>query len=216
VPEVVRRLFGSDVAVVTSDDLDPAMPAAWPRELEVLGSVAERRRREFVAGRRCARECIRSIGHDPAPVLIGARREPLWPPGLVGSITHTASFAAAAVAASPPLRGLGLDAEPDEALPAGVLERISRPEERVRLDALDPHVVRHPGRLLFSTKEAVYKVWYPMTGRWLDFDEVSVDVDPVGRRVEVEVLVDGPFSRLEGRYAISGGLILVAIELRER
>jgi 4'-phosphopantetheinyl transferase EntD len=208
-------LFSDVVAFVTSVRFDQGPPPLLPEEEDLLGPVSDSRRLEFALGRACARQCMRALDREVAPVLIGAGREPLWPTGLVGSITHTGSFAAAAMAATAALRGIGLDAEPDSPLPSGVLERISTVGERSWADRVDPAVLRHPGRLLFCAKEATYKVWYPLARRWLEFGDVSIEVDELSARFRVHVLVDGPFRELEGRYSIVDGLILAGIELRE-
>ena len=207
-------LFGDDVAFVTSDQLDRA-PRLLPEEDRLLGAVRDSRRREFTLGRACARQCMRALDVEAGPVLIGAGREPVWPAGLVGSITHTGPFAAAAVAPTPALRGIGLDAEPDAPLPSGVLERISTVDERRWVHRVDRAVLAHPGRLLFCAKEATYKVWYPLARRWLDFGEVSVEVDELSGRFVGRVLVDGPFRVLDGRFSIADGLIMAGIEMRD-
>ena len=209
-----NTLFSADVAFATWDPLDRSLPALMPEEEHLLGPVSEKRRREFSAGRACARRCMLALDRETAPVLIGAGREPQWPAGLVGSITHTGSFAAAALGPTTALRGIGLDAEPDAPLPRGVLERISTVDERRWVRRVDPAAVPHAGRLLFSAKEATYKVWYPLANRWLDFGEVSIEFDESSDRFRVHVLVDGPFRELDGRYSIADGLILTCIELR--
>lgn len=206
-------LFGADVAFTTSDQLTSLPPALLPEEEVLLGPVRDIRRREFTLGRACARQCMRALDRGTAPVLVGAGREPVWPAGLVGSITHTGTFAAAAVASITALRGIGLDAEPDAPLPQGVLERIGTVDERRWVGRVDRAVLAHPGRVLFCAKEATYKVWYPLTHRFLEFGEVAVDVDESSGRFRSHVLVDGPVRELVGRFAIVDGLILAGIEL---
>ena len=207
-------LFGDDVAFVTSDRLD-RVPPLLAEEDALVGAFRENRRREFALGRACARQCMRMLDVPVAPVLIGAGREPLWPAGLVGSITHTGPFAAAAVGRTPALRGIGLDAEPDAPLPSGVLDHIGTVDERRWVHRVDRAVLAHPGRVLFCAKEATYKVWYPLAHRWLEFDEVSIEFDESSGRFRAQVLVDGPFRELDGRFSIADGLILAGIELRD-
>ena len=62
----------------------------------------------------------------------GAKREPLWPAGVVGSITHCDGYRAAAVARATDLATVGIDAEPHEPLPDGVLAAIALPAEPPR------------------------------------------------------------------------------------
>lgn len=112
-------------------------------------------------------------------MLSGARGEPLWPDGIVGSLTHCPGFRAAAVAHSSAFVGLGIDAEPNLSLPGDLLEFISLPQERARVHALtqsSPRVCWD--RLLFSAKETVFKTWFPLAKRELDFAEADIRIDP--------------------------------------
>jgi len=43
--------------------------------------------------------------------------------------------------------------------------------------------------LLFSGKEAVFKAWFPMTGRWLDFKDAEVTVDPFSGAFNAKILL---------------------------
>jgi 4'-phosphopantetheinyl transferase EntD len=174
----------------------------------VAGAVAERRR-EFGTVRYCARTALRQLGVPPVPILPGADRAPRWPVGVVGSMTHCAGYRAAVVGRSRELRGVGIDAEPHAALSADMLDLVLRDEERVRLltlAAADPD--HHWDRIIFCAKEAVYKAWFPLTGRWLDFEDVSTTVN-----------VDGTFRArlcghdLDGRWTVGRGLILTATSI---
>ncbi|NES14883.1 MULTISPECIES: 4'-phosphopantetheinyl transferase [Micromonospora] len=193
--------------------------APYPGEQDLVARAVETRRREFVTARRCAREALGKLGHVPGPIRSGPRREPVWPAGVVGSITHCAGYRAAAVARGTDLAGLGIDAEPHEALPEGVGETVTvggEPDLLRRLDREDP--TRHWGRLLFSAKESVYKAWYPLTGRWLGFEDAELSIDPAGGGFTARVLVDGgridggpPLAVLHGRWLIARGLIVTAV-----
>jgi len=75
----------------------------------------------------------------------------------------------------------------------------------------------HWDRLLFSAKESVYKAWYPLTRRWLGFEDARLTVDPAGT-FQAELLVDGaradgrPALRLlDGRFLVARGLVLTAV-----
>jgi 4'-phosphopantetheinyl transferase EntD len=178
----------------------------------VAGAVAERRR-EFGTVRYCARTALRQLGVPPVPILPGADRAPRWPAGVVGSMTHCAGYRAAVVARARELRGVGIDAEPHAALSADMLDLVVRDEERVRLltlAAADPG--RHWDRIVFCAKEAVYKAWFPLTGRWLDFDDVSITVHLDGT-FGARLLGAGPRD-LEGRWKVDRGLVLAAISLK--
>lgn len=80
-----------------------------PEEELSLGRVVQNRKREFATGRACAHRANRAMGLTPSPILVGAGREPIWPSGVTGSITHCRGLCAAAVASSDEVRSIGLD-----------------------------------------------------------------------------------------------------------
>ncbi len=195
--------------VQVSEDLGESRGGIlFPEEAAVVADAVATRRDEFAAVRGCARRALARLGRRPAPLLPGPGGAPIWPSGVAGSMTHCAGYRAAAVVDRSRLSSIGIDAEPDEPLPDGVRQLIARPEELRRFSDLDA-----PGdRLLFSAKEAVYKAWYPLTRRWLDFDEVSVIPDVATRRFDAFVLTAGPNEprRFTGAWTTGAGLVLTA------
>ncbi|MEV4494353.1 4'-phosphopantetheinyl transferase superfamily protein [Micromonospora arborensis] len=216
---IERLLPEGVVAVEAFGDIPGERP--FPGEEDLIAKAVEVRRREFVTARRCAREALARLGHPPAPIRPGPGRDPQWPTGVIGSITHCRGFRAAAVAPRTILTGMGIDAEPHEPLPEGVQESVTAPGESEMLTALtaaSPGV--HWDRLLFSAKESVYKVWYPLTGRWLGFEEARLSIDPTAGTFSVRLLVDGarrdsgpPLIRLAGRFLVARGLVVTAVVL---
>jgi len=193
--------FGDTRAVVLFPDEEAAVAHAVPK-----------RRDEFGAVRRCARRALAELGHPPVAILPGPGGAPEWPEGVVGSMTHCAGYRAAVVADRAHLSTIGIDAEPDEPLPRGVLRVIARPDEIERFDAAGPVRAVSWDRLLFSAKESVYKAWYPLTQRWLDFDDVSVTPDPHRRRFFARVLASAPddLRSFSGAWIAGHGLIVTA------
>ena len=150
----------------------------FPEEREHIARSVAKRRVEFAAVRRCARRALQELGYPPVPILPGEQREPRWPEGVVGSMTHCAGYCAAAVARSGEVSALGIDAEVHAPLPEGVLELISLESERAliaRLAERGPGTV-HWDRVLFSAKESVYKAWFPLTRRWLGFEQADIEL----------------------------------------
>jgi 4'-phosphopantetheinyl transferase EntD len=210
----LQDLFTEQVLAVErrGDSIDESL--LWPEEHAHLGEVAEGRRRDFVNGRWCAHQAIVALGHEPRPILAGEQRQPLWPHGLVGSITHTEGYVAAAVGARSLVASVGIDAEPDAPLPTGVLSRIGFDDELDWVGAGQAGMgVEHADRLLFCAKEAVYKAWHPVAERWLGFSEARLSFDTDAGRFEASIRVDGPIERMVGRYAAVDGFIVAAIEL---
>ncbi|MFE6037800.1 4'-phosphopantetheinyl transferase [Streptomyces sp. NPDC056452] len=203
---------------------DPPLVRLFPEEQAVVADSVEARRREFATVRHCARQALARLGgHRPGPLVPGRGGAPRWPAGVVGSMTHTAGFRAAAVARSDDLIALGIDAEPHIPLGPDVRAAVTLPEEREKLALLDS---AHPGtawdRILFSAKESVYKAWYPVVGRMLRFEDATVDIDPRTARFHARLLVPAPpgaesgFQELTGMWCADAGLVTTAVALRRQ
>ncbi|MEV0977539.1 4'-phosphopantetheinyl transferase superfamily protein [Streptomyces sp. NPDC049915] len=221
---MIEELLPSCVVTVETYDLDGADEALLhPEEAAVVARAVPKRRREFAAVRACARRAMDKLGVEPQPLLPGERGAPRWPRGVTGSMTHCEGYAAAALVAAADLASLGIDAEPHGPLPDGVLPTVSLPSERRRLAELAVALPGlHADRLLFSAKESVYKAWFPLTRRWLDFMEADIDLrpDPGGGphgTLRAELLVPGPsvsgrvVQHFEGRWTAGRGLLATAV-----
>ncbi|MEU7181558.1 MULTISPECIES: 4'-phosphopantetheinyl transferase family protein [Streptomyces] len=187
----------------------------FPAEEAVVAHAVDKRRREFATVRHCARRALAAIGRPPAPLLPGERGAPGWPPGVVGSMTHCDGYRAAAIAEQSTLASLGIDAEPHAPLVEGILEAVSLPGERTHLASLSHH---HPGRhwdrLLFSAKESVYKTWFPLTHRWLGFEEAEITFAPEDGTFRARLLTTPaghPLHTLQGRWCIRRNLALTTL-----
>jgi 4'-phosphopantetheinyl transferase EntD len=184
-----------------------------PGEERAVTRAVASRRREFCAGRGCARKAMAALGARAAPILQGEDRAPVWPDGLVGSITHTDAWCAAAVArTSDGIRALGLDVEPAEPIDPALLRIICLPQERA-LAARDSLL----GRLLFSAKESAYKAQYQLSRTLLGFHAMQVLLDEQAQRFVAVFQKDvAPFSRgdaLEGRYVVHQGFLMTAVTI---
>ena len=215
---MLERILPAGVAVVaTREDRDASL---FPEEEAAVGRAVEKRRREFVTSRACARDALAQLDHPRQAIPAGPKGEPLWPTGIVGSITHCDGYRACAVARAVDLVTLGVDAEPNRPLPPGLLPDIALPEERELLRDLTR---RSPGthwdRLLFSAKESIYKAWFPLAERWLGFEDAVVSIDLQRGRFSAHLLVPGPLvdgvelRRFDGRWLATDGLVMAAIAL---
>jgi 4'-phosphopantetheinyl transferase EntD len=211
---------GENVACAEVYSDPPGLTPMADEEPLIARSVAKRRN-EFITVRHCARIALGQLGMPPVPILKGDKGEPCWPDGVVGSLTHCAGYRGAVVGRSGAVRSLGIDAEPHDVLPAGVLDAISLEAERREMAALAVGV--HWDRILFCAKEATYKAWFPLTKRWLGFEDahITFDVDDSGSAggFESAILVDGstlsgpPLTALAGRWSVERELVLTAIVL---
>jgi enterobactin synthetase component D / holo-[acyl-carrier protein] synthase len=213
---VLERILPEAVSVVsTREELEVEL---FPVEEAVVARAVEKRRREFVTVRACAREALARLGLPPEPVASGEKGEPLWPVGVVGSITHCDGYRACAVAREEDLLTIGVDAEPNLPLPDGLLPDIALPEERelLRQLAREDAAVQWE-RLLFSIKESVYKAWFPLAERWLGFEDAVVSIDRLRGSFTAHLLVPGPevegreLRSFQGRWLASDGLLIAAI-----
>ena len=215
---MIGRLLPS-AAVPVEAFADLPGEAAFPGEEDLIANAVPGRRHEFITARRCAREALGRLGFPAVALRPGPRREPQWPAGAVGSITHCAGYRAAVVARAADLAALGIDAEPHGPLPEGVLDHVTAEGDAGLLERLrdaDPSI--HWDRLLFCAKEAVYKAWYPLTGRWLGFEDAYLSIDPVAGTFAGNLLVPGDrrdggpeLTALHGRYLVDRGLVLTAV-----
>jgi 4'-phosphopantetheinyl transferase EntD len=196
-----------DGAVAVEAHGDRWETALLPEERPLVARAVENRRREFAAGRNCARRALAQLGWPDFPVLSGANREPLWPPGVLGSITHCQGYCAAAVARLAELdgiRGLGIDAEVNAPLSDGVVDLVCTPRER-RLLLEAPGMSLPP--LVFSAKESVYKAWFPIAGCWLGYQDAEIDFDIAAARFAVRLLPSAPPDGLSARVTLVGRFV---------
>ncbi|MBC9724335.1 4'-phosphopantetheinyl transferase superfamily protein [Streptomyces sp. TRM68367] len=225
---MIEELLPDAVVTVEAYGQDAADAPLHPEEAELVARAVSKRRREFAAVRSCARRAMEKLGVPPQPILPGERGAPRWPAGLAGSMTHCDGYCAAALVRAGDLASLGIDAEPDGPLPDGVLPSVSLPAEAERLRRLTAHL---PGvawdRLLFSAKESVYKAWFPLTGKWLDFMEADVEISVLpGERARgvfrATLLVPGPqvggerVTHFDGRWTVQRGLVATAVTVPHR
>jgi 4'-phosphopantetheinyl transferase EntD len=216
---MIEEILPKRIAAVEAFTDSPKV-ALFPAEEAVVRTALERRRREFATGRDCAHRALEQIGRQPQAIPTGPRGQPQWPPGIVGSITHCTGYRACAVAEASDVAAIGIDAEPHEPVSDNLLAYIAFGEEIVRLREL-----RHSApdiqwdRLLFSAKESVYKVWFPLSRCWLGFEDARVEIDPDEGTFLARLLVPGPsfaggeLTTLSGSWLVRDGLVLTAIAL---
>lgn len=214
---VIEKILPAEAACAEAF-CDRGDVALFPEEEALVNGAVDKRRREFGTGRSCARQALAALGMPSVAIPRGERGSPRWPPGIVGSITHCAGYRAAAVARTRDVLTIGLDAEPDDALPAGVLRIVALPGERARLRDLTAAAPDTSwDRLLFSAKEATYKAWFPLARRWLGFEDADITINAADGTFQVRLLVEGPviagspLAGFGGRWLAQDGLILTAI-----
>ena len=210
---MIERLVPDTVVVVSTRE-DLVDIELFPEEERSVGRAVDKRRREFTTGRACARLALERLGIAAVAIPNGERGEPLWPSGVVGSITHCRGYCGCAVAKGEDVVAVGIDAEVHEPLPDGVLEQVAFGRE------LEMVADRGAGvcldRLLFSAKEAVYKAWFPLAHRWLGFEDVELTVNVGRAEFRARLLVPGPvvdgarLTEFRGRWYVEEGIVAAA------
>lgn len=165
-------------------------------ELSRAADMSERRRREFTAGRTLARQALRRLGGSDAIMLpTDAHGAPRWPEGVTGSIAHAGEMVIAVVAHHQDRFRLGVDLEPDLALPDDAAEWVITPQERTLLaDA----PMDSASRWLFCAKESVHKALNPLNGAWLEFNEIGIEPSADWSTFRVSAISEAAHEALRG------------------
>lgn len=204
--------FARGVLAPTGPDCDRA-PA---EEREAVAGAGPARRREFLCGRACAHAALAAIGRDAGPIGVGRGRQPLWPPGAVGSISHAGDWAGAVVARTEDAWAIGFDMEVLDPPLTPDVERLVLTEQERSPGSLDDQPAPHRSKVAFSAKECVYKCLFPATGWTLDFGDVTVDVDVAAGRFAARLAarfrhrgLDGTV--LHGRLVVDHGYVFTGL-----
>jgi 4'-phosphopantetheinyl transferase EntD len=210
---VIQSLFSAEV--VTQEMTVPAlMENLHPAEWACIDRVALRRRLDFAGGRVCARRALAQLGISNFPLLTGAKGEPVWPSGIVGSIAHSGGRCAAAVARRQRIQSLGLDLERLGEFEEGVTKLVCTALELEWVQSLPAARRARAVGLLFSAKECFYKCQFPLTRRWLDFHDVNIRVFPAAGEFEPAgpaCAACAPIAFSRGRYLLHDGYIITGL-----
>jgi enterobactin synthetase component D len=148
----------------------------------LLGAV-NKRKAEFIAGRYCASRALQMLpllpaGDNSTDISIGDKRQPLWPIGLTGSITHSHGFAAAAVANTDNFRSIGIDSE--HIVKHETAENVASHILTSAESFLDNQLITSNSdqylTLVFSAKESLFKCLYPLVLRYFDFKDAVIQL----------------------------------------
>lgn len=163
--------------VVGTELREPGNPELLlPGEVLDAANVVPKRLHEFAAGRICARRALAEFGIIGRALPIASDRRPLWPHDMVGSITHTSGFCGAVVAEAALFGSLGLDAEVVGRVTQELWSIVCTDAEAAWLSTLPLLERAQVGALIFCIKEAFYKCQYGITGEWLEFRDITMDL----------------------------------------
>ncbi len=143
-----------------------------------IGRSVEKRQADYLAGRLCADFCLRDLGYHQFDLATHAERFPVWPAGVVGSLSHNSEFAVACTCYERNTNLLGLDIERVLERSEEDIESLSKyvltPPELNYLHSVDTLSFGAILTLVFSAKESIYKAFYPKLRRFFDFDMFEI------------------------------------------
>lgn len=148
-------------------------------EKRLTQDASPRRLNEFVTARRLARDLL-----DPSERNSLLERDeksgaPVWPSGVVGSITHCKELCSVAISENGTLNSLGIDLEKTKRVQSRFLSKIASEHEAKEMESYlyeNEFSTDVALAAIFSAKEAFYKFQYPLTGAWLGFRDVEIQI----------------------------------------
>jgi 4'-phosphopantetheinyl transferase EntD len=215
---ILKALLPAQAIAVETNSIIP-VECLLPGEVDYISRAVPKRINEFTAGRSCARVALAGLGIPEFALHLGMHREPVWPPSITGSITHTGGYCGVAAAKKTHIQSLGIDVGRRDALRRDLWDQIITPSEYGYLANLPAPSANDMASLIFSAKEAFYKCQYQLTKQWVDFSSVTVRIEASSfsiepcRALKLETLVPPPW---EGRFALVSDFIFTGIGLLPR
>ena len=102
--------------------------ALLKEEVPALAASVVKVRRASGAARIVARQLLTQLGYANCALPKGPAGAPVWPAGIVGSLSHDSRVAVAAVGMRADVGALGIDVEPAECLPSELLDLVVTPQ----------------------------------------------------------------------------------------
>lgn len=206
-----RDLFPRDVLVLSSPVLDASADLV-AAERALVARAVPKRQHEFATGRRIAHQLLARLGAPDFALLADADRAPIWPTGIIGSISHSHGLCIVAAAKRGACVGLGIDVEEMRAVRPELWRRVLCDDEE-RWLRTRPLAEQLPlAAVFFSAKEAVYKAQFPLTRARLGFHDVSLELDP--GQGAFRARTPGFPRPLDGAYTVGSPWVLTGLPLR--
>jgi 4'-phosphopantetheinyl transferase EntD len=208
--------------VARGGQINVPLAPLFPVEQQAMRSAGAKRRLEFAAGRHYARTALQAFGAELGPIAVSPDRCPIWPSGIVGSITHTDHYAAAALASTSEFHAIGIDLEHLVPLTSQMVDLVTTDTERQSWTkrAWRPELQNQLALLTFSAKEAAFKAYYPLRRRTLNFNDIQIhysnheDGFSISAR---KIPEDDPLLRtIEGRFVVTEHFVATSALLSTR
>jgi 4'-phosphopantetheinyl transferase EntD len=182
-------------------------------EEQLIARALSHRRHEFRAGRAVARQALAQLGCAPMAILAHPQRDPIWPQGFLGSITHCERLALAIAAPASLIQAIGVDLEDDAGLDPRLVPMVCRADETAPQHHFAQLGIDH-AKLCFVAKEAAFKAIFPQQRRAFGFDRLRVCFDIPDRSFRVLLGCDPgeALTRLAGigRFMSRPGFLVAA------
>ena len=160
-------------------------PSEWSEALHWQSQI---RRSEYLRSRWLLRQLTNyqeKLGKTPA----GA---PIWPPGLVGSLTHKSGYIGLVLAPTHVWLSLGIDAEEPAKMRLDYVPRLCNNAEATLLQGLaagDDERHRLLLTVLFSFKESLFKALFPLgETRFYFHDAQVIQIDQQTEQISIRLL----------------------------
>lgn len=216
---MISKLFSKEIE--THERCSDICPRSlYPEEKKFVQGAVAKRKREFTTGRWCAREALGKLGAEIGPIPVSKNRDPIWPIGIVGSISHTEGWCGAAVGWKEEVIGIGLDIEHACAVYENLWPYVCTHNELLLLKSVTVADRVSLATLIFSAKECLYKCQYPVTKQWIGFKDIEIMVDLYDGCFKALFLVSvgcfGKGASLSGKYLFHDGRVCTGMALSSK
>ncbi|GAB2979587.1 hypothetical protein GCM10027049_13610 [Mucilaginibacter puniceus] len=178
-------------------------------EKQATIKFSDKRLKDFSTGRYCARKALADIGHENAEILVGNDKQPIWPKGYVGSISHSGKLVGAVAGKASRVKSIGLDIESIGKIKPDMWRLLYTDVETEFLNSFSGEELAYHTTLLFSLKEAFYKLQFPLTKTFLNFTDV--EVKPFDNKLELVVL-----KNFAGKNMLPGSIPLYHVQEKDQ
>lgn len=210
--------FPSHIEFCCQHEDQPRVFPIFPEEEALLTSAAvEKRQKEFFLGRDCAHQALSAFQMGHVPILKKKNRAPIWPDSMVGSITHSRNWAAAAVAETSKVGGVGIDLEDlRRTVNLDIQRHVCREREADWLAQFSEEQQDYYLKIIFSAKESIFKCYFPISEIFLNFEDAEIVLNEEKSQFEFTLLrACGPGIEIGyrhyGTYQVADQMVLTAI-----
>lgn len=167
--------FFPEGVVAFFTDERQGLNALSENELLLTETYGVKRLADFCTGRYCLRKCTERYGYA-GDILIGEKGMPLLPDRISASLSHSKNLCGAVAGRRDSYLSLGLDIETLGRVKTDMWYLLFTEQEIRFLNGMHDEQQKLYATTFFSLKEAFYKLQYPLSGIYLDFLEVKVEI----------------------------------------